>query len=144
MPEKPYRGVAPALNALYAGDIDMMFASTVETVNRVRDGGIRVLGVGTPHRIPELPDSPAIADTVPGYQMTNWYALFGPRGLPAGIVERLATELPVAREDPTLREKAATVGMTLILTAPNALRARIEVEVPRWKQLIPEIGLKVE
>ena len=63
----PYRGVAPALNALYAGDIDMMFASTVETVNRVRDGGIRVLGVGTPHRIPELPGPPAIADTVPGY-----------------------------------------------------------------------------
>jgi tripartite-type tricarboxylate transporter receptor subunit TctC len=140
----PYRGVAPALNALYAGDIDMMFASTIETVNRVRDGGIRVLGVGTPQRIPELPDSPAIADTVPGYHMTNWYALFGPRGLPAGIVERLATELPKAREDPTLREKAATVGMTLILTPPDALRARIEVEVPRWRQLIPEIGLKVE
>jgi tripartite-type tricarboxylate transporter receptor subunit TctC len=140
----PYRGVAPALNALYAGDIDMMFASTIETVNRARDGGIRVLGVGTPQAIPELPDAPAIADTVPGYHMTNWYALFGPRGLPAGIVERLATELPKAREDPTLREKAATVGMTLILTPPDALRARIEVEVPRWKQLIPEIGLKVE
>jgi tripartite-type tricarboxylate transporter receptor subunit TctC len=140
----PFRGIAPALTALYAGDIDIVLASTVETVTHARDGSIRVLGVGTPQRVPELPDSPAIGELVPGYVMTNWYALFGPRGLPAGIVARLQSELPKARDDPSLKEKAAAVGMTMILTPPETLRARIETEVPRWRQIIPDVGLKVE
>jgi tripartite-type tricarboxylate transporter receptor subunit TctC len=140
----PFRGVAPALTALYAGDIDIVFAGTAETVTHAREGRIRVLGVGTPRRVPELPDSPAIGDIVPGYVATNWYALFAPRGLPDGIAARLQAELAKAREDPALKDKAAAVGMTMLLTSADALRARIAAEVPRWKQLIPEIGLKVE
>jgi tripartite-type tricarboxylate transporter receptor subunit TctC len=138
----PFRGIAPALTALYAGDIDIVFASTVETVTHARDGSIRVLGVGTPQRVPELPESPAIGELVPGYVMTNWYALFGPRGLPAGIVARVQSELPKARDDPSLKANAAAVGMTMILTPPEALRTRVEAEVPRWKQIIPDVGLK--
>jgi tripartite-type tricarboxylate transporter receptor subunit TctC len=140
----PFRGVAPALTALYAGDIDMLFASTVETVSHARDHRIRVLGVGSPQPIPELPDSPAIGDLVPGYVATNWYGLFGPRGLPAGVLTRLQAELPKAGADAALKEKAAALGMTMMLLPADALRARIEVEVPRWKQIIPDIGLKIE
>jgi tripartite-type tricarboxylate transporter receptor subunit TctC len=140
----PFRGVAPALTALYAGDVDMLFAGTVETVTHARDGRIRVLGVGTPQRVPELPDSPAIGEIVSGYVATNWYALFAPRGLPDGIATRLQAELAKAREDPALKEKAAAVGITMILTGADVLRARIAGEVPRWKQIIPEIGLKIE
>ena len=139
-----FRGVAPALTALYAGDIDMVFSSTIETVPHARDGRARVLAVGTPQRFPGLPDSPAFGELVPGYVMTNWYGLFAPRGLPANIQARLQSELPKAREDATLKEKAAAVGMTIALAPPDVLRARMETEVPRWKQLIPEIGLKVE
>jgi tripartite-type tricarboxylate transporter receptor subunit TctC len=140
----PFRGIAPALTALYAGDIDIVFASTAETVTHAREGRIRVLDVGTPNRVPELPDSPAIDEVVPGYVATNWYALFAPRGLPAAIAARLQAELPKAREDASLKDKAAAVGMTMILTDADALRARIAAEVPRWKQIIPEIGLKIE
>jgi tripartite-type tricarboxylate transporter receptor subunit TctC len=113
----PFRGVSQALTALYAGDIDMLFSSTTETVIHARDGRIRVLGVGTPQRVPELPDSPAIGELVPGYVMTNWYALFAPRGLPANTVARLQAELVQARDDPVLKEKAATVGMTMMLVS---------------------------
>jgi tripartite-type tricarboxylate transporter receptor subunit TctC len=140
----PFRGVAPALTALYVGDIDMLFAGTVETVTHARDGRIRVLGVGTPQRVPELPDSPAIGEILPGYMATNWYALFAPRGLPDGIATRLQAELAKAREDPALKDKAAAVGITMILTGADVLRARIAAEVPRWRQIIPEIGLKIE
>jgi tripartite-type tricarboxylate transporter receptor subunit TctC len=140
----PFRGIAPALTALYAGDIDIVFAGTAETVTHAREGRIRVLGVGTPHRVPELPDSPAIGEVVPGYVATNWYALFAPRGLPAAVAARLQAELLKAREDASLKDKAAAVGMTMILTDADALRARIAAEVPRWKQIIPEIGLKIE
>jgi len=140
----PFRGVAPALTALYAGDIDLLFAGAVETVPHARDGRIRVLGVGTPQRMPELPSAPAIGELVPGYVMTNWYALFAPPGLPANILARLQSELPKVRDDATVKQKAAAVGVTIILTPPDVLRARIEAEVPRWKQMIPELGLKVE
>jgi tripartite-type tricarboxylate transporter receptor subunit TctC len=140
----PFRGVAPALTALYAGDIDMLFASTVETVSHARDRRIRVLGVGSTQPIPELPGSPAISDLVPSYVAINWYALFGPRGLPAGVLARLQSELLKAREDAVLKERAAALGMTMMLLPADALRTRMETEVPRWKQIIPEIGLKIE
>jgi tripartite-type tricarboxylate transporter receptor subunit TctC len=140
----PFRGTAPALTSLYAGDIDILFVSTIEAIPHARQGRLRVLGVGTPQRMPELPDAPPIADVVPGYAATNWYGLFGPRGLPASIVERIQAELPAAREHPGTKDKAAVIGMTMMLTTPDILRARIEAEVPRWKQLVPAIGLKVD
>lgn len=140
----PFRGVSPALTALYSGDIDVVFASTIETVSHARDGRLRVLGIGTPQRMPELPDSPAVGEVVPGYVMTNWYGLFAPRDLPAPIVARLQAELSKARDDPTLKQKAAAVGMTMMLASADTLRARIETEVPRWRQLIPDIGLKID
>jgi len=139
----PFRGTAPALTSLYAGDIDILFVSTIEAVPHARDGRIRVLGVGTPQRVPELPNSPPIADTVPGYTATNWYGLFGPRGLPPAIVARLGAELPKVRDDPTVKQRSAVIGMPMLLTPPEVLRARVEAEVPRWKQLITSIGLKL-
>ncbi|MGE0037436.1 MAG: Bug family tripartite tricarboxylate transporter substrate binding protein [Xanthobacteraceae bacterium] len=139
----PFRGTAPALTSLYAGDIDILFVSTIEAVPHARDGRIRVLGVGTPQRVPELPNSPPIADTVPGYTATNWYGLFGPRGLPPAIVARLGAELPKVRDDASVKEKSAVIGMPMLLTPPEVLRARVETEVPRWKQLITSIGLKL-
>jgi tripartite-type tricarboxylate transporter receptor subunit TctC len=140
----PFRGVSPALTALYSGDIDILFASTIETVSHARDGRLRVLGIGSPRRMPELPDVPAIGEIVPGYVMTNWYGLFAPRDLPAPIMARLQMELPKVREDVTLKQKAAAVGMTMAFAPADALRARIEAEVPRWRRLIPDIGLKVD
>ena len=74
----------------------------------------------------------------------TWYGLFAPRDLPAPIAARLQSELAKAREDSTLKDKAAAVGMTMMLAPAGTLRARIETEVPRWRQLIPDIGLKVE
>jgi tripartite-type tricarboxylate transporter receptor subunit TctC len=140
----PFRGIAVALTALYSGDIDMVFASAIETLGHARDGRVRVLGVGSSKRMPELPDTPAIGELVPGYVMTNWYGLFGPRGVPAHVLSRLQAEIAKVREDPALAQRAAAAGMTMILTPPDALRARMETEVPRWKQLVPEIGLKTE
>lgn len=140
----PYRGTSQSLTGLYAKDIDMVFVSAVEIMPHVRDGNVRVLGVGTPNRISELPDVPAVAEFLPGYVMTNWYGLFGPKNIPPAITERILAEVKTARDDAVLKEKAAGAGMTMQLTEPDKLRARLDTEVPRWKQLIPEIGLKVE
>jgi len=85
-----------------------------------------------------------VAEALPGYVMTNWYGLLGPKNIPPAIVERIQAEVRTAKDDPVLKEKAAGAGMTMQLTEPDKLRARLDAEVPRWKQLIPEIGLKVE
>jgi tripartite-type tricarboxylate transporter receptor subunit TctC len=138
----PYRGSAPSMAALYAGDIDMVVASTVETLAHVRDGRVRMLGIGAPQRIAELPDVPAIAEVVPGYAMSNWHALFGPAGLPAGIVARIQAELPKMRNDPSLVKISKAAGVDMMFTSADVLRARMEAEVPRWKKLVPTIGLQ--
>ena len=138
----PYRGSAPSMAALYGGDIDMVFASTVETLAHVRDGRVRMLGIGAPKRIAELPDVPAIAEVVPGYAMSNWHALFGPPGLPGSIVARIQAELPKLRSDPNFVRVSAAAGIDMMLTSPDVLRARMEAEVPRWKKLVPAIGLQ--
>jgi tripartite-type tricarboxylate transporter receptor subunit TctC len=140
----PYRGTSQSLTGLYGRDIDTIFVSAVEIMPHVRDGKVRVLGVGTPARIKELPSIPAIGERLPGYTMTNWYGLFGPKDLPKPIVDRLLGEIRTARDNEVLKEKAAAAGMEMQLTPPDRLRARLETEVPRWKQLIPEINLKIE
>jgi tripartite-type tricarboxylate transporter receptor subunit TctC len=140
----PYRGMAPGMTALYAGDIDSVFSSTIEALAPSRDGRIRILGVCSPERLPELPDVPAIAEQVPGYAMANWYGLFGPRGLPPGIVGRLERELATARSHPPLIERTKAAGITLKMTGAEVLRERMATEVPRWKKIAAELKLKAE
>ena len=140
----PFRGISVAITALYSGDIDMVVTNAIESLAQARDGRVRVLGVGGQQRIAELPDVPAIGELVPGYVMTNWYGLFGPRGLPGSVLSRLETEIAKTRDDASLAKRAAAVGMTMIMSPPDVLRARMAAEVPRWKQLVPEIGIKTE
>jgi tripartite-type tricarboxylate transporter receptor subunit TctC len=140
----PFRGISLAFTALYAGDIDMLVTNAIEALGHARDGRIRVLGVGSPQRMAELADVPAIGELVPGYVMTNWYGLFAPRGVPASVLARLEAELPKVRTDPGLMQRAAGASITMLVAPAAVLRARMESELPRWKQLIPELGLKVE
>jgi len=101
----PFRGAAPTMTALLSGDIDLAFSSALESLAQARDGRVRVLGIGSTTRMPELPDTPSIGEVVPGYVMTNWYGLFGPRGLPAPVLARLSAEIAKARDDPALVQR---------------------------------------
>lgn len=140
----PYRGIAQSLTGLYGKDIDVIFVGGVEIAPHVQEGKIRVLGVGTPSRLSVFPDVPAISEQLPGYVMTNWYGLFGPKDLPRAIVEKIVAEVSAARRDPVLNQKAAAAGLEMQLTSPERLREQLDLEVPRWRRLIPEIGLKIE
>jgi tripartite-type tricarboxylate transporter receptor subunit TctC len=119
-------------------------SSAIESLARARDGRVRVLGIGSTARMPELPDTPSIGELVPGFVMTNWYGLFGPRGLSPHVLARLGAEIAKARDDPTRVQRTAADGLTMILTPPEAPRAKMEAEVPRWKKLLPELGIKAE
>jgi tripartite-type tricarboxylate transporter receptor subunit TctC len=139
-----YRGAAPAMTALYAGEIDMVFASTVETLPHVRAGRVRLLGVATPTRIAALPETPAIAEIVPGYVALNWYAIAGPRGLPDTIVARLAQTLGALRDLPEIQARFAAAGTVPLLTGPRPLIELLESDVPKWQRVVAEAGIRVD
>ena len=140
----PYRGMAPGMTALYAGDINSVFSSTIEALAPGRDGRIRILGVCSPTRLPELPDVPAIAELVPGYSTANWYGLFGPRGLPQGIVARLERELATMRSHELMVARTSAAGIALKLSGAELLRERMAAEVPRWKRIAADLKLRAD
>ena len=139
-----YRGAAPAMTALYAGEIDMVFASTVETLPHVRAGRVRILGVATAERVGALPEVPALAEFVPGYVALNWYAIAGPAGLPAALVAKFSETLASLRDLDQVKARFAAAGTEPLLSGPAALRQRLEQDVPQWQRLIAAAGIKVE
>jgi tripartite-type tricarboxylate transporter receptor subunit TctC len=130
--------------ALFTGEIDMVFASTVETLPHVRAGRVRLLGVATEQRVLALPDTPAINELVPGYVALNWYAIAAPRGLPPAIVARLGEALAGLRDLPEIRTRFAAAGTEPLLTGPEALVRLLETDVPKWQRVVAEAGIRVE
>jgi tripartite-type tricarboxylate transporter receptor subunit TctC len=137
----PYRGTAPAMNALYAGDIDMVVTGLIEGMRHVKEGRLLGLGVTSAQRTPALPEVPAIAEAVPGYDMQIWYAMFGPRGTPPEVVELLAKEVAPLAQGSLLAQRLQESGGRLLLDGPAPLAALLRQEVPMWKEVVDRAGL---
>lgn len=140
----PYRGAGQAVNALYAGDTDLLVTGLIETQRHVSERRLRALAITSARRSPTLPDVPAIAETVPGFDMSIWYGMFAPRGTPQAVVDRLATELAKHRTGNRLAEQMAASGAELLLNGPAPLAARMQREVPQWKELVAAAGIRAE
>lgn len=140
----PYRGASVAMNALLARDIDIVVASTVETLPAHRDGRVRILAVTTPARIPALPEVPAAIEAVPGYVAPNWFALAGPAGLSPPILARLSAELALLREDPGFQTRLAALGAIPVLSSPQVLAARLAEDIPNWRRTAEQAGIRAE
>ena len=140
----PYRGAGQAVNALYSGDTDLLVTGLIETQRHVREGRLRAIGVTSAQRSPIMPDVPAIGELVPGYEMSIWYGMFGPRGTPQGVVDLLARELSKERTGSRLAEQMAASGTTLLLDGPGPLTARVAREVPQWKELVRTAGISLD
>ncbi|MBU8537543.1 Bug family tripartite tricarboxylate transporter substrate binding protein [Falsiroseomonas tokyonensis] len=140
----PYRGAGQAINALYAGDTDLLVIGTIEALIHVRDGRLKAIAVTSGTRSPALPDTPAIAEAVPGYDMSIWYAMFGPRNTPPEVVDRLAREVaPLARGTP-LATRMEESGAQLLLDGPTRLADRLRKEVPQWREVVQRAGIRTE
>jgi len=137
-----YRGAAAAMIALFAGEIDLVFASTVETLPHVQAGRARLLGVTTAARLASLPEVPAVAEFVPGYEALNWYAIAGPRGLPVAVAERIGEALRALRESPEIRARFAAAGTVPLLTGPADLAALLASDVPKWQRVVAQAGIR--
>ncbi len=140
----PYRGAAQAVNALYAGDTALMVTGTGEAMPHVTEGRLRALAVTSAQRTPLLPAVPAAAELVPGYAMTIWYAMFGPRGMAPALVQRLAAEIAPMRQGSPLAARANAAAQAVLLDGPGPLAARMAREVPQWKDVARQAGIQAE
>jgi tripartite-type tricarboxylate transporter receptor subunit TctC len=140
----PYGGGARAMTALYAGEIDVFFTSTVDQLPAARQGLVRLIGVATERRMPEVPDVPAINEVVPGYTMLQWVAMFAPRGLPAPLMEALVAELALLRDDAELKSRLAVGAAPIRFDGPAPLAERITQELATWRTVIARENIRPE
>jgi len=140
----PYRGVAQAMNAVYAGDTDLTVSGLIEGAAHVRDGRLRGIAVTSARRSDALPEVPAVAEAVPGYDMSIWYALLAPRGTPAEVVELLAREVAPLAQGSALAQRLSDSGGRLLLDGPAPLAARLQAEVPLWRDVVRRAGISAD
>jgi tripartite-type tricarboxylate transporter receptor subunit TctC len=140
----PYRGVGQAMSALLAGDTDLMVVGTIEGLRQTTEGRARAVAVTTARRMAQLPDVPAVAEAVPGYDMSIWYAMFGPRGTPPAVIARIMSLVaPLAQGSP-LAERMRAAGAALLLDGPGPLAERMRREVPLWREVAQAAGITAE
>ncbi len=139
----PYPGAAAALKDVMGGRISVVIESPAGLSGAIQSGAVKLIAVATEHRIPQFPDVPTVAETLPGFQATGWFALLARTGTPDAIVERLSRELRRALEDAELRKKFDKFGTDATPMTPAALRAFIVRERKTWTPVIQRVGLKV-
>jgi tripartite-type tricarboxylate transporter receptor subunit TctC len=132
----PYNGLAPAMNDVLGGHVDMVFSNTFNVLPLLRDGKLRVMGVDSESRIPELPDSPAISEIFPGYVVTTWFAVVAPPRTPMQIAEKLSSGIAEALRQPDVAKKLSDYSAKAIGSSPTETDDFIKRERERWYQVI--------
>ena len=139
----PYKGSAPTMTALLAGEVQFSFSSMVPSIPHVRAGRLRGLGVTTAQRSPALPDLPTIAETVPGYEVTHWYGLWGPRRLPKAILTRWNREVSGVLQLDDVKKRLANEGMVPGGGSVEAFEKFLRRQVEKWRKVVKEANSKL-
>lgn len=140
----PYKGIGPAFVDLAGGRIQMLFASAVSAGNAVRTGKVRAIAVGSPQRSRGLPDLPTISESgLPGFELTGWYGLVGPAGMPQHVVKLLNKEVGEVLNLPDVKERLANDGSEPSPGTPAALKKKLVTELARWGKLIKQANLQL-
>lgn len=140
----PYKGTAPAVQDLLAGQVQLMFAAVGNVKAHIQAGKLRALGVTTAKRLPAFPDVPAIAEALPGYESSAWFGLFGPAWLPADVARQLGDAARQALQQPDMRKRLETEGAIPVGNAPEQFAAFVQSEIPRWARVVKFSGAKPE
>jgi tripartite-type tricarboxylate transporter receptor subunit TctC len=139
-----YRGAAPALTDVLAGRVPVMFDNLPSSIAHLRNGELRPLGVTAAKRIRVLPDVPAIAETVPGYEASVWYGLAAPKGTPRDIIEKLNQAVTSALTDQKVQSRLAELGGEPMPMAPAAFGKLVSDETEKWGRVIRAANIKAE
>jgi tripartite-type tricarboxylate transporter receptor subunit TctC len=138
----PYRGNAPALTDLIAGQVQMMFADAPSSLEHIRAGKLRALAVTTPGRSEILPEVPAVSEFLPGFEAGNWFGIAAPKDTPPEIVDKLNKEINAALADPTVKARLAVLGAAPFPGSPADFGKFIAAEAEKWTKVIQTVGIK--
>lgn len=136
----PYRGGGPLMTDLVGGKVDFAFSTAPTAVPQIEAGKLRAIAVPTLRRTALLPEVPTVAETLPGYEVANWYALLGPKGLPAPVVERLNAAMRATLQDADVLAHLARHGVEPTPSTPEELARFIRDETAKWAPIVRATG----
>jgi tripartite-type tricarboxylate transporter receptor subunit TctC len=140
----PYRGGAPAIQDMVAGNCDMMFGNMPEFLGQIGGGGLIPIAFGSPHPSPLFPNLPLISQYLPGFEVVNWFAVFGSKGLPADLVGAWNKALRAAVAKPDVQKRFVENGMDTVIGSPEELKATIVADRKKWAAVIQEAGIRAD
>jgi tripartite-type tricarboxylate transporter receptor subunit TctC len=139
----PYKGSGPAIADLIAGQYQFNFAGIQAAQPHVRAGKLRALAVTTPRRLRALPDLPAVAEALPGFEVVGWYGVIGPAKLPEPVVARLHDEIVKILKQPDVHERIVSDGSEPVGSSPEEFRQFMLADLAKWAKLVKESGAKL-
>ncbi|WP_376095290.1 Bug family tripartite tricarboxylate transporter substrate binding protein [Roseomonas sp. CCTCC AB2023176] len=138
----PYRGGGPLMTDLIGAKVDYAFSTAPTALPQVESGRLRLLAVPTARRLPFLRDTPTVAETLPGYEVANWYAMLGPKGLAQPIVERMNAALRETLNDPGISRNLESQGVEVTPSTPDDLARFIREETVKWAPIVRATGAR--
>ena len=142
MTHSAYRGTGPAINDALGGRVQEQFGGVPALIQHVKSGRLRGVGVTTEHRSNAAPDIPAIAETLPGYEASLWFGIWGPKGVPKTVVDRWIKELNRIVQIPEVQERMAWEGLDPVSKGPEPFRRVIAADVVKWRLVVEQASLK--
>ena len=141
----PYKGTGPAMNDLLGGQVTFMCDQTTNTTSQIKSGKVKVYGVTSLKRVPSLPDIPTLDEQgLKGFEVGIWHALYGPKGMPKPVTDKLVAALQETVKDESVKKRFAELGATTYppeKAAPAALQAHLKAEIDKWGPLIKKAGV---
>jgi tripartite-type tricarboxylate transporter receptor subunit TctC len=140
----PYRGSPQALIGLFAGEVNVLFDTLSTSLEHIKAGKLRALGVTSAARSELLPDAPTIGEFVPGYDATSWQGIGAPKNTPAEVIDKLHGEINAVLADPALKARVADLGYAVFPTSQTEFGNFIAVETEKWSKVIKTANIKPE
>ena len=144
MTHVPYRGAAPALTDLIGGQVQVIFDNMPSVIQHIKSGTLRALAVTSTQRSPQLPDTPTVADTVPGYEASALFGMGAPKNTPKEIIAKLNATVNEILAEPGIKAKLVELGGEPLIQTPEQFGKDIVAETEKWKKVVEGAGLKVE
>ncbi|HTE13528.1 MAG TPA: tripartite tricarboxylate transporter substrate binding protein [Burkholderiales bacterium] len=140
----PYKGNVPAITDLIGGQTSLLFATMPTVLPHVKSGRLNAIAVTGAKRSPAAPDLPAIAETLPGYDVTNWVGAFAPAGTPRDVVNKLHAEIVRVMQAPDIQKRLLTEGAKFTPLSPDQFAGFVKSEITKWAKVIQQSGIRVD
>jgi tripartite-type tricarboxylate transporter receptor subunit TctC len=145
MQHVPYRGAAPAITDMLGGQTQVIFDNMPSIIQHIRSGALRAMAVTTAERSSQLPDTPTVAETVPGYEASALFGMGAPKNTPKEIIAKLNSEINAVLAEPDMKKRLVDLGGEPLISTPEAFGAMIVAETEKWKKVIEGANIpKVE